>query len=126
MANTKKETRFQWFFQKKEFPDGQYDPQTGAGLLCIEEVSAALTSGLTASRQCQEHWAGSQDQGEASEALTSRTNFKEALKGSVLKINNISCNIFKNQNSRQKKKTMRENNTKTLNKDRLSNTDFSF
>ncbi|XP_068393888.1 myomesin-3 [Eschrichtius robustus] len=39
VANTKKETRFQWFFQKKEFPDGQYDPQTGAGLLCIEELS---------------------------------------------------------------------------------------
>lgn len=39
MTNTKKETRFQWFFQKREFPAGQYDPQTGAGLLCIEELS---------------------------------------------------------------------------------------
>ncbi|XP_058917976.1 myomesin-3 isoform X2 [Kogia breviceps] len=39
VTNTKKETRFQWFFQKKELPDGQYDPQTGAGLLCIEELS---------------------------------------------------------------------------------------
>ncbi|KAM5321074.1 myomesin-3 isoform 1-T1 [Glossophaga mutica] len=39
VTNTKKETRFQWFFQKKETPDGQYDPQTGAGLLCIEELS---------------------------------------------------------------------------------------
>lgn len=38
VTNTKKETRFQWFFQKKEAPDGQYDPETGAGLLCIEEV----------------------------------------------------------------------------------------
>ncbi|XP_004603752.2 myomesin-3 [Sorex araneus] len=40
VTNTKKETRFQWFFNKKELPDGQYDPQTGAGLLCIEEMSA--------------------------------------------------------------------------------------
>lgn len=39
VTNTKKETRFQWFFQKREFPAGQYDPQTGAGLLCIEELS---------------------------------------------------------------------------------------
>ncbi|XP_024410590.2 myomesin-3 isoform X1 [Desmodus rotundus] len=39
VTNTKKETRFQWFFQKKETPDGQFDPQTGAGLLCIEELS---------------------------------------------------------------------------------------
>lgn len=92
----------------------------------MEEVSAALTPGLTASRQCQEHWAGSQDQGEASEALTSRTNSQEALKGPVLKINSISRSIFKDQNSCPQKKTTRENNTKTLNKNRLSNTDFSF
>uniref|UniRef100_A0A8D0RFB5 Myomesin-3 n=2 Tax=Sus scrofa TaxID=9823 RepID=A0A8D0RFB5_PIG len=39
VTNTKKETRFQWFFQKREFPAGQYDPQTGAGLVCIEELS---------------------------------------------------------------------------------------
>ncbi|XP_008060365.1 myomesin-3 [Carlito syrichta] len=39
VTNTKKETRFQWFFRKREMPDGQYDPQTGAGLLCIEELS---------------------------------------------------------------------------------------
>ncbi|CAO2589521.1 Myom3 [Lemmus lemmus] len=39
VTNTKKETRFQWFFQKKEAPSGQYDPQTGAGLLCIEAFS---------------------------------------------------------------------------------------
>ncbi|XP_006195496.1 myomesin-3 [Camelus ferus] len=38
-TNTKKETRFQWFFQKKEIPNGQYDPQTGTGLLRIEELS---------------------------------------------------------------------------------------
>ncbi|XP_047729321.1 myomesin-3 isoform X2 [Prionailurus viverrinus] len=38
-TNTKKETCFQWFFQKKETPDGQYDPQTGVGILCIEELS---------------------------------------------------------------------------------------
>ncbi|XP_010988105.3 myomesin-3 [Camelus dromedarius] len=38
-TNTKKETRFQWFFQKKEIPNGQYDPQTGTGLLLIEELS---------------------------------------------------------------------------------------
>lgn len=41
MTNTKKETRFQWFFQKKELLEGQYDPQTGARLLCLEEVSEA-------------------------------------------------------------------------------------
>ncbi|KAM5269905.1 myomesin-3 isoform 1-T1 [Hipposideros larvatus] len=39
VTNTKKETCFQWFFQKKEIPDGQYDSQTGAGLFCIEELS---------------------------------------------------------------------------------------
>lgn len=39
MTNTKKETRFQWLFQKKELLEGQYDPQTGAGLLCLEEMS---------------------------------------------------------------------------------------
>ncbi|XP_077006935.1 myomesin-3 [Tamandua tetradactyla] len=39
VTNTKPETRFQWFFRKKEAPNGQYDPQTGAGLLCIEELS---------------------------------------------------------------------------------------
>ncbi|XP_010624382.1 myomesin-3 [Fukomys damarensis] len=39
VTNTKKETRFQWFFQKREAPDGQYDPQTGEGLICIEELS---------------------------------------------------------------------------------------
>ena len=55
VTNTKKETRFQWFFQKKETPDGQYDPQTGAGLLCIEEVRAAAVPGaLAGSRE----WAG--------------------------------------------------------------------
>lgn len=53
MTNTKKETCFQWFFQKKEMPDGQYDSQTGAGLLCFEEVRAALAAGLTPSGQCQ-------------------------------------------------------------------------
>ncbi|XP_011761154.2 myomesin-3 [Macaca nemestrina] len=39
VTNTKKETRFQWFFQRAELPDGQYDPETGTGLLCIEELS---------------------------------------------------------------------------------------
>ncbi|XP_020011402.2 myomesin-3 [Castor canadensis] len=39
VTNTKKETRFQWFFRKREAPDGQYDPQTGAGLLHIEDLS---------------------------------------------------------------------------------------
>uniref|UniRef100_A0A2K5RJB2 Myomesin-3 n=1 Tax=Cebus imitator TaxID=2715852 RepID=A0A2K5RJB2_CEBIM len=39
VTNTKKETRFQWFFQRAEVPDGQYDPETGTGLLCIEELS---------------------------------------------------------------------------------------
>ncbi|XP_006862460.1 PREDICTED: myomesin-3 [Chrysochloris asiatica] len=39
VTNTKKETCFQWFFQKQEMPDGQYDPQTGAGLLCFQEFS---------------------------------------------------------------------------------------
>ncbi|XP_037684110.1 myomesin-3 [Choloepus didactylus] len=39
VTNTKQDTRFQWFFEKKETPDGQYDPQTGAGLLRIEELS---------------------------------------------------------------------------------------
>ncbi|XP_004394807.1 PREDICTED: myomesin-3 [Odobenus rosmarus divergens] len=38
-TNTKKETHFQWFFQKRETPDGQYDPETGVGTLCIEELS---------------------------------------------------------------------------------------
>ncbi|KAM6218182.1 myomesin-3 [Rhynchocyon petersi] len=39
VTNTKKETCFQWFFQKKDLPAGQYDPQTGAGLLYIKEMS---------------------------------------------------------------------------------------
>ncbi|XP_004465451.1 myomesin-3 [Dasypus novemcinctus] len=39
VTNTKEETRFQWFFQRRETPAGQYDPQTGAGLLSIEELS---------------------------------------------------------------------------------------
>ncbi|XP_013375137.1 PREDICTED: myomesin-3 [Chinchilla lanigera] len=39
VTNTKKETRFQWFFQKRQAPHGQYDPQTGEGLICIEELS---------------------------------------------------------------------------------------
>ncbi|XP_003799888.1 myomesin-3 [Otolemur garnettii] len=39
VTNTKKETRFQWFFQRMEVPDGQYDPETGEGLLCFEEFS---------------------------------------------------------------------------------------
>ncbi|XP_062046619.1 myomesin-3 [Lepus europaeus] len=38
-TNTKKETRFQWLFRKREAPDGQYDPQTGKAVLCIEELS---------------------------------------------------------------------------------------
>nr|XP_008505328.1 PREDICTED: myomesin-3 [Equus przewalskii] len=38
-TNTKKETCFQWFFQKREAPAGQYDPQTGEGRLCIEELA---------------------------------------------------------------------------------------
>uniref|UniRef100_A0A5F8H955 Myomesin 3 n=1 Tax=Monodelphis domestica TaxID=13616 RepID=A0A5F8H955_MONDO len=37
VTNTKKESRFQWFFQKKENPKGQYDAQTGDGLLVISE-----------------------------------------------------------------------------------------
>ena len=37
----------------------------------------------------QELWAGSQDQGEASEALTSCTHFKGPPKSSVIKVNNI-------------------------------------
>lgn len=41
VTNTKKETRFQWLFQKKEAPSGQYSPQTGDGQLCVESVSAA-------------------------------------------------------------------------------------
>ncbi|CAK6440754.1 unnamed protein product [Pipistrellus nathusii] len=41
VTNTKSETRFQWFFQNKETPDGQYDPQSGAGLLHIAELSKA-------------------------------------------------------------------------------------
>lgn len=83
-TNTKKETCFQWFFQKRETPDGQYDPETGVGTLCIEEVSASPASGLPPPRQHQEHWARSQeqgqDQGEASEALTLSTRCKGALK----------------------------------------------
>ncbi|XP_007934065.1 myomesin-3 [Orycteropus afer afer] len=39
VTNTKKETCFQWLFQRKEIPDGQYDPQTGAGVLYIQELS---------------------------------------------------------------------------------------
>uniref|UniRef100_A0A8C5XHC3 Myomesin 3 n=1 Tax=Microcebus murinus TaxID=30608 RepID=A0A8C5XHC3_MICMU len=39
VTNTKNETRFQWFFQRMEVPEAQYDPQTGQGLLCIEELS---------------------------------------------------------------------------------------
>uniref|UniRef100_A0A8D2CJT9 Myomesin-3 n=1 Tax=Sciurus vulgaris TaxID=55149 RepID=A0A8D2CJT9_SCIVU len=39
VTNTKKETRFQWFFRKREMPDGQYDPQTGEGYILIEELS---------------------------------------------------------------------------------------
>ncbi|XP_028615636.1 myomesin-3 [Grammomys surdaster] len=39
VTNTKKETRFQWLFQKKEAPRGQYNPQTGDGSLSIEGFS---------------------------------------------------------------------------------------
>ncbi|XP_017175712.1 myomesin-3 isoform X1 [Mus musculus] len=39
VTNTKKESRFQWFFQKKEAPHGQYNPPTGDGSLSIEGVS---------------------------------------------------------------------------------------
>uniref|UniRef100_A0A8C9QCD0 Myomesin 3 n=1 Tax=Spermophilus dauricus TaxID=99837 RepID=A0A8C9QCD0_SPEDA len=39
VTNTKKETRFQWFFKKRETPAGQYDPQTGEGCILIEELS---------------------------------------------------------------------------------------
>ncbi|XP_055466976.1 myomesin-3 [Psammomys obesus] len=39
VTNTKKETRFQWLFQKKEAPSGQYSPQTGDGQLCVESFS---------------------------------------------------------------------------------------
>lgn len=45
VTNTKKETRFQWLFQKKEAPRGQYNPQTGDGSLSIEGVSAGGTWG---------------------------------------------------------------------------------
>ncbi|XP_004426177.1 PREDICTED: myomesin-3 [Ceratotherium simum simum] len=38
-TNTRKETHFQWFFQKRETPNGQYDPETGEGLLRIEELA---------------------------------------------------------------------------------------
>lgn len=101
MTNTKKETCFQWFFQKKETPDGQYDPQTGAGLLRIEEASAALTSGLTRSRRCPGRWVGGQEQdqaeGDANEALTLGTKFK-GTKNSAIKINNISRTLLKTEN----------------------------
>lgn len=101
MTNTKKETCFQWFFQKKEAPDGQYDPQTGAGLLCIKEVSVALTSGLTCSRRCPGRWVGGQEQdqaeGDASEALTLGTKLK-GTKNSAIKINDISCHLLKTKN----------------------------
>lgn len=53
VTNTKKETCFQWFFQRAELPDGQYDPETGTGLLCIEEASVAPASGLTFSFGCK-------------------------------------------------------------------------
>ena len=39
VTNTKKESRFQWFFQKKEAPHGQYNPPTGDGSLSIEGFS---------------------------------------------------------------------------------------
>ncbi|XP_072465409.1 myomesin-3 [Notamacropus eugenii] len=39
VTNTKKESRFQWFFQKKENPKGQYNAETGAGLLVIPQMS---------------------------------------------------------------------------------------
>ncbi|XP_043846841.1 myomesin-3 isoform X2 [Dromiciops gliroides] len=39
VTNTKKESQFQWIFQKKENPKGQYNAETGAGLLVIPEMS---------------------------------------------------------------------------------------
>ncbi|XP_037356119.1 myomesin-3 [Talpa occidentalis] len=39
VTNTKKETQFQWLFQNTKIPDGQYDPETGAALVCIKEMS---------------------------------------------------------------------------------------
>ncbi|XP_074074224.1 myomesin-3 isoform X1 [Macrotis lagotis] len=39
VTNTKKESRFQWFFQKKENPKGQYNAETGAGHLVIPKMS---------------------------------------------------------------------------------------
>lgn len=50
VTNTKKETRFQWFFQKRETPAGQYDPQTGEGHILIEEASANSAPGSPSSQ----------------------------------------------------------------------------
>lgn len=54
-TNTKKETRFQWFFQKRETPDGQYDPETGVGTLCIEEVKKKVQLPLQGSYPPWQH-----------------------------------------------------------------------
>lgn len=86
MTNTKKETRFQWFFQKREFPAGQYDPQTGAGLVCIEEVRVALTSGLRL-QAVPGAQGGESGEGKASRHSTHAQTLGGA-KISVIKINN--------------------------------------
>lgn len=76
VTNTKKETRFQWFFRKREMPDGQYDPQTGEGYILIEEASASCSwPRPSVSRK----WAESPQgwgQGEAREALVVGADFK--------------------------------------------------
>jgi len=37
-TNLRKDTNFQWFFNKKARTDGMFDPQTGIGTLHIEKV----------------------------------------------------------------------------------------
>ncbi|XP_027759216.1 myomesin-3 [Empidonax traillii] len=40
-TNLRKDTKFQWFFQQKARAGGVFDPQTGAGTLCIKKVTKA-------------------------------------------------------------------------------------
>ncbi|KAL7980516.1 hypothetical protein Chor_001670 [Crotalus horridus] len=40
-SNMKKDTSFQWFFDNKARSDGQYNPNTGAGLLRIKRITKA-------------------------------------------------------------------------------------
>lgn len=47
-TNLRKDTSFQWFFNKKARTGGVFDPQTGIGTLCVKKVKNIKAT--------QQHW----------------------------------------------------------------------